>query len=129
MPTGRAREPRSTVSIRFLGKPNPMAQVLRLKGRIAQVRKVDAGETVGYGATHRVAGNTRLAVVAFGYADGLLRSLSNRGHGILERVPSALVGRISMDLITFDTSGDVPEAQAPILGALIELIRCLQSRR
>lgn len=102
------------------GKANPMRQVVRLQGRILQVRDVDAGDTVGYGATHRCAAPTRLAVVAAGYADGLFRSLGNRGCGLLggNRVP--LVGRVSMDLAIFDVGG-VPEGLAHP-GATIDLI-------
>ncbi|MEE8506913.1 MAG: alanine racemase, partial [Kiloniellales bacterium] len=82
------------------GRPNPMRQVVRLQGKILQVREIDAPRTVGYGAIHRAAGPTRVATVAVGYADGYLRSLSNRGSAWLgnQRVP--VVGRVSMDLIT-----------------------------
>lgn len=90
------------------GGTNPMAQVVRLQGRILQVRDVDAGDTVGYGATHRFARSGKLAIVAAGYADGLFRSLGNRGSGLLGgwRVP--LVGRVSMDLIAFDVTATPP---------------------
>lgn len=82
-----------------------MAPVVRLQGRILQVRDVDTDSAVGYGATGRVAEGSRLATVAAGYADGYLRSLGNRGSGFVgdDRVP--LVGRVSMDLIVFDVTG------------------------
>lgn len=92
-------------------EPNPMAQVVHLKGRIVQVRDIDAGRTVGYGATWRATQSTRLAVVAAGYADGLLRSLSNRGSAILGETRVPLVGRVSMDLMVFDV-GALPAAAA-----------------
>jgi alanine racemase len=101
-------------------RPNPMAHVVRLEGRIIQVRDVDAGDTVGYGATHRVADRGKLAVVAVGYADGLFRSLSSRWHGFVGGVRVPLVGRVSMDLIIFDVSGLPGETARP--GALIELL-------
>ena len=91
------------------GKPSPMAQVVHLQGRIVQVREIDAGGTVGYGATWRAARKTRLAVVAAGYADGLLRSLSNRGGAMVGESRVPLVGRVSMDLMVFDI-GALPEA-------------------
>jgi alanine racemase len=62
-------------------RPSPMRQVVRLQGKILQVREIDAPQTVGYGATHRASGPARLATVAAGYADGYLRALSNRGVG------------------------------------------------
>ena len=100
--------------------PIPMRQVLRLEGKIIQVRRVDRGMTVGYGATHPVGEPGRIAVVGLGYADGFLRALGNRGYGVLggHRIP--VVGRVSMDLITLDVSATPPGLALP--GARVELI-------
>lgn len=100
--------------------PNPMRPVVRLDARIIQVRDIDAGESVGYGATHRAPRAGKLATVAAGYADGLFRTLGNRGFGYLggHRVP--LVGRVSMDLVIFDVTGLPAGLAAP--GAVINLI-------
>jgi alanine racemase len=102
------------------GRPNPMRQVVHLKGRILQVRDVDRGEGVGYGAAHRMGRAGRIATVAVGYADGWLRSSSHRGSVAIagQRVP--VVGRISMDLMTLDVTGIEPEAARP--GALVDLL-------
>lgn len=100
--------------------PNPMAAVVRLSARILQVRDVDTPMTVGYGASHSIRAKGRIAVVAAGYADGLFRSLGNRGFGIIEGVRVPVVGRISMDLTCFDVSHLPPELARP--GALVELI-------
>lgn len=102
------------------GRPNPLRPVVRLNGRILQVRDVDTPQTVGYGATHRFTSKGRVATVAFGYADGLFRSLGNRGFGIIGGVKVPVVGRISMDLTTFDVSAVPDDAVHP--GAMIELI-------
>jgi alanine racemase len=103
------------------GGPNPTAGVVTLKARILQVRKVDAGDTVGYGATHSITEDgRRLATAGVGYADGIFRSLSNRGCGYLGEIRVPLVGRVSMDLIVFDVS-DVPAEQARP-GDAIEII-------
>jgi alanine racemase len=102
------------------GEPNPMAQVVRLQGKILQVRRVDTPQTVGYGASHRVEGPGRIATVGVGYADGYLRSLSNRGTGYIGDAPVPVVGRVSMDLITLDVTG-VPERLSSV-GALVDLI-------
>lgn len=99
---------------------NPMQQVVRLQGKILQAREIDAPQTVGYGATHRAAGPCRLATVAVGYADGYLRSLSNRGRAWVGGQSVPVVGRVSMDLITLDVSAVPPEASRP--GALVDLI-------
>lgn len=102
------------------GEPNPMAQVIELKARILQARAIDPGESVGYGATHRASRHERLVTVGVGYADGYLRSLSNRGHGYIGDVRVPLVGRVSMDLTIFDASA-VCEEQARA-GGIVELI-------
>ncbi len=100
--------------------PNPLRQVVRLQGKILQLRDVDTGTPVGYGASHRFARPARLATVGAGYADGYLRSLSNRGNAVAggRRVP--VVGRVSMDLITLDVS-DVPAHELKP-GDLVDLI-------
>lgn len=102
------------------GGPNLMRQIVRLKGRILQLRDVDRGDPVGYGAAHVMEAPGRLATVAVGYADGWLRSLSGRGSGRLggKRVP--LLGRVSMDLAVFDVSGLDPALAQP--GGFIELL-------
>jgi len=102
------------------GRPNPMRQIVRLKGRILQIREVDRGDSVGYGATHVMDAPGRLATVAVGYADGWLRSLSQRGSGSLggRRVP--ILGRVSMDLAVFDVSNVDPALARP--GGFIELL-------
>jgi alanine racemase len=100
------------------GRPNPMAPVVGLYGKIIQIRHVDAPGTVGYGATHRFTGPTRVATVAAGYADGYLRSLSGRATAYIGDVAVPLIGRVSMDLITLDIS-HVPQANT---GDVVELI-------
>jgi alanine racemase len=100
--------------------PNPMAEVVNLKAKIVQVQSVDSGQTVGYGATHRVERPSRIATVSAGYADGYLRGASSRAHGILEGISVPVVGRVSMDMLTFDVTDVPPETARP--GAMITLI-------
>jgi alanine racemase len=99
---------------------NPMRAVVTLRGRIVQVRSVRAGTSVGYGATYRTERPARIATVAVGYADGYLRALSQRGSGHLGGVRIPLVGRVSMDLITFDVTHLPDGAVHP--GQMVELI-------
>ncbi|WP_149538510.1 alanine racemase [Siccirubricoccus phaeus] len=100
------------------GAANPMRQVVTLSAPILQVREIPAGETVGYGAAWQAARPSRIATVAAGYADGYLRALSGRAVGILAGRPVPLVGRVSMDLITFDVT-DVPACRP---GEMIQLL-------
>jgi alanine racemase len=91
------------------GKPNPMRPVVELKGRILQVRSVNKGETVGYGATWTAGRPSRVAVVALGYADGFLRSAAaSKGKAAGETIVSgrrcSIIGRVSMDLLAVDVT-------------------------
>ncbi len=83
--------------------------VLALKARITSLRALETGESAGYNSTFRAARRTRLALIPAGYADGVNRLLSNRGHALVRghRVPIA--GRVSMDQTLLDVT-DVPEA-------------------
>ena len=102
------------------GSPNPMRPVVKLSAKIIQIRKIDRGESVGYGAAHVMDGPGFLATAAIGYADGWPRSLSHRGYGWLAGKQVPLLGRVSMDLATFDVSAVDPAARYP--GNTIELI-------
>lgn len=107
------------------GHEDLMKPVVRLEGRIAQIRQVEPGETIGYGATFRAEKPMRVATVTLGYADGFFRllSASNIEEGataFIGETAAPLVGRVSMDLITLDVS-QVPEHRA-VRGALVEFI-------
>ena len=77
-----------------------------------------AGTGVGYNATWHASGPSRIATAAIGYADGLHRSLSNQGRAFFDGTPVPLVGRVSMDLTTFD----VTQAPGVVPGAWLEII-------
>jgi alanine racemase len=90
-------------------KPNPMKPVIDVKVRVAQVRDVAFGETVGYDATWTARRPSRIAVVTMGYADGFFRSASGddqRPGGTLYLGGRfcPIVGRISMDLTALDVT-------------------------
>jgi alanine racemase len=96
------------------GRPNPMQGIVELSGRILQIRRVAEGQTVGYGATWTAKRAARIAVVAVGYADGLLRSASASdsapgGKAMVAGKPCPLAGRISMDLVCIDVT-DLPDS-------------------
>jgi len=92
------------------GPHNPFQAAARLSARILQLRRVDTGESVGYGATHAIARPGILATVAAGYADGVMRALSNKGEVAVGGVRAPIVGRVSMDLITVDVTNVPPSA-------------------
>jgi alanine racemase len=95
---------------------NPMQPVVDLKARIVQLRNVERGDSVGYGATWTARRPTKLAIVSAGYADGYFRAASandgTRGAEVVvagKRCPVA--GRISMDLMAIDVT-DLPDKTA-----------------
>jgi alanine racemase len=102
------------------GSPNPLAQPVSLHARIVQVRDVEAGDVVGYGARFVADGPRRIATIAIGYADGWLRSLTNRGHAWIGGVRVPVAGTVSMDSITLDVTAVDPASLAP--GAEVELL-------
>lgn len=88
---------------------NPFKPVVHLRLPVIQVRELTDGGMVGYGATARVSRGARLAVLAGGYADGVMRALSNGGEGwVSDGAGSGWVvpicGRISMDSTVIDIS-------------------------
>ena len=92
---------------------------LTLEAPILAIFEGSVGETVGYGATHTLQQSQRLATVSLGYADGMLRSLSNKGFGFIDGQRVPIVGRISMDLITIDVS-DITSTLQP--GKMVEFL-------
>ncbi len=90
----------------------PMHAVVDLKVRVAQIRKIEEGATVGYGGIWTAKRPTRLAIAAAGYADGYFRAASGidgtrSAEAIVAGQRCPIVGRISMDLMAIDIT-DVP---------------------
>lgn len=103
-----------------MGGRNPLRPAVRLQAKILQLREVDLNMTVGYGASHQVRGPSVLATIGVGYADGIFRSLGNRGAVFVAGQRAPIVGRISMDLVTIDV-GHLPRAACQP-GTLVDLI-------
>ena len=83
--------------------------VMTLRAKIIAINNVDAGGTIGYGATHRCRQSTRVGIVSIGYADGYPRSAKN-GTPVLVNTKqgprrAGLLGRVSMDTIAIDLTG------------------------
>jgi alanine racemase len=107
------------------GLANPARPVVHLAGRVMQVRTVEPGQTVGYGATWTARRRSRIAVVSVGYADGYMRLVGASEGKAGARVHLAgsfapVVGRVSMDMITVDIT-DVP-APGVRRGDTVELL-------
>ncbi|NEJ73991.1 alanine racemase [Rhizobium phaseoli] len=107
------------------GVKNPMEPVVGLEVAVVQTRIVPSGAKVGYGGAHVTRGEMRLATIASGYADGLPRSLGDRGAVYFNGIRLPIVGRVSMDSATIDISA-LPEG-ALSLGSLVEVLGRNQS--
>ena len=82
-------------------RPEPVVQ---LRARVVDLRTIRNGETVSYGASYHAVGERRIATVPLGYADGYVRSFSNRGIALVRgrRVPVA--GVVTMDMTMLDVT-------------------------
>ncbi len=79
--------------------------VLTVKSKIAAIKCVKAGETVGYGRAYTAEDDKRIAVVTIGYADGVPRELScGRGNVLVNGKEADIIGRICMDQLMIDVT-------------------------
>lgn len=107
------------------GRRNPMAPAVTLEVPILQIKDIKTGEQVGYGATYTLNRDSRIAILALGYADGFFRHLSGTnthpGGKVAVRgriVP--VIGRISMDLTIVDITDLGPDM--PLPGEMVEVL-------
>lgn len=105
--------PDSAVSREALG----LAAGMRLEAEIIAVRNVPAGQCVGYGSRWCAERDSRIAVVACGYADGYPRSMPDGAPVFVCGRTAPLAGAVSMDMLTIDVT-DIEEAAA---GSVVEL--------
>lgn len=85
--------------------PAEIKPVLRWKSVISMIKKVSAGETIGYGRSYKAQKEITLATIPTGYADGYNRLLSNKGFVFIHGEKAPIIGRICMDQMTVDVSG------------------------
>lgn len=81
-----------------------LAQVVRVDAPILEVRTLQPGDAVGYGAQYTADKPMRVATLGYGYADGYPRHLSGKGFVVINKQRCAVLGRVSMDLITVDVT-------------------------
>jgi alanine racemase len=106
------------LAARERGKVLPLAPVLTWKTRVAQVKLVAAGESVGYGLTYRASRPMKLVVLPIGYYDGYDRKLSNAGRALIHGQSAAVVGRVAMNMTMLDVTdiGAELEDEVVLLG-------------
>jgi alanine racemase len=103
-----------------VGRSLGLVAAMTLESTVIAVRQVESGECVGYGAAWRAARASRIAILAGGYGDGLLRSLPSGAPVMIKGRRAPLVGRVSMDMIAVDVTDLPPVA----IGERSELWGC-----
>src|SRR5581483_6735270 len=91
--------------------PNPrmknqvkLTPVMQVKTRVLHTKALDKGESISYGRTYRAKKRMKVATLGMGYADGLLRSLSNKGSFLIRGKKVPIVGTVCMDMTMVDVS-------------------------
>lgn len=100
--------------------PSGLEPAMTVKAKIIAVRKLPEGTPVSYGRTYVTRRESRIAVLALGYADGYHRLFSNNAEVLVNGCRAPVVGRVCMDLTMVDVTdaGDVAEGdEAVLLGA------------
>ncbi len=87
-----------------IGTQLGLRPAMTLETTVIATKRVPAGETVGYGGTWRATRETRLAILAAGYGDGVPRHLESGAPVLLGGREVPLAGRVSMDMIAVDVT-------------------------
>lgn len=98
---------------------NSLEPALTWKTRIAQIKTVLPGATIGYGCTDLATQVTRIAVLPVGYYEGYDRRLSSIGYVLIRGCRAPVRGRVCMNMVMVDVTnvpGAVPEDEAVLLG-------------
>jgi len=120
---------------------------LTLKARLSNVKKVPSGFDIGYGLTFKTQRPSVIGTIPIGYADGFMRTLSNKGWIGVRGMKADMVGRICMDqcmvdltdhssaeigdeVIVFGGNGaQTAEDMADMIGTIVDEVICAISRR
>lgn len=90
------------------GPEHILIPVLTWKTVIGQIKNVKAGEFIGYGCSHQMTRDSKIAILPLGYSDGYDRKLSNQGYVLVKGKRAPVIGRIAMNLTTIDIT-DIPD--------------------
>lgn len=78
--------------------------VLSWKTKVAQIKTLPKGNTIGYGLTYKTTKETKVAIIPQGYADGFDRGFSNNGYVLIGGTRCKILGRVSMNMFVVDVS-------------------------
>ena len=96
-----------------------LSPALSLRSYVADVKRLDPGDSVGYGQKWKAEGETRIGVLPIGYGDGVRRGLSNNGEVLVRGRRHPLVGTVSMDNVTIELGPETevePGDEAVLIG-------------
>ena len=100
-----------------VGQTSSLIPVMSFKSQVIAVRKIDKGESVGYGNTWTAQRPSVIATVAVGYGDGYPRTAKSGTPVLVKGQRAELAGRVSMDMISLDVT-DITDVQ---IGDEVEL--------
>src|SRR5690606_19157995 len=84
---------------------DPLRRVITWKSEIMNVKKIKAGEYIGYGTSYLTENEMQVAIIPIGYSHGYSRSLSNHGRVLIHGKRCMVVGTVNMNMITVDVTG------------------------
>ena len=84
--------------------PAALRPVMSIKTRVAQVRDIPAGRTIGYGGLYTTQRPSRIASLPVGFGEGYPRSLFNKGIVLIHGERCPVVGRVSLNITTVDVT-------------------------
>ena len=90
------------------GEPGEMKQIMTVHSTVTRVIPLEPGDRVSYGGTWEATEETRGALIPIGYADGYLRTLSNKGTMAIEGTPAPVIGRVCMDQTILQMPDELP---------------------
>ena len=79
--------------------------VCRLKSKITFLKEVEEGTSISYSRSYITNKKTKVATIPMGYADGIRRSLSNRGNVVVKNTIVPIIGKVCMDSFMIDVTG------------------------
>ena len=99
-----------------------LSPIASLRAPLLQMRRLSAGDSIGYGATFTASGEMTIGIASLGYGDGLSRHFGNQSPSpmrfTIDGQPVSLLGRISMDSLAIDLT-NLP--QMPSVGDMVEI--------
>ena len=95
-------------------RPVKLQPAITWQTKVSTVKRVAAGETVGYGRTWTARFDSWVATIPIGYADGFSRLNSNRGRVLIGGRSYPIAGRVCMDQSMVDLGPATPDHAAPV---------------